>query len=99
MCLLGAVELTILPAGGLLAQQRRRQPLLHERLAHPVHRGGPAFHGLGNPLVVPTRPARAGIGLEPNPGVDDHGRRPLPGVDPLIQLGAFLSGQTDNVFG
>ena len=55
MGLLGAIELAVLPAGGLLAEQRRREPLFDERLAHPVHRGGPTLHRLGDLLVVPTR--------------------------------------------
>ena len=97
--LLGAVELAILATGGLLPKQRRRQPLLHERLAHPVHRRGSTLHRLGNLLIVPAQPARAGIGLEQNAGVDQHGRRLLAGADQVIKLGALVGGQANNVFG
>ena len=99
MGLLGAIELAVLPAGGLLAEQRRRETLLHERLAHPVHRGGPTRDRLGNPFIVPALPTFADIGLEQNAHVDQHGRRPLAGADEVIQLGPLFIGQTNNVFG
>jgi hypothetical protein len=38
------------------------------------------------------------VGL-PGAGADQHGRRPLPGADQVLQLGALVSGQTDNLFG
>lgn len=88
--LLGAVKLAILATGGFLPEEGRRQPRLHECLAHPVHRRGATLHRLGNLGIVPARPARTGIGLEQNAGVDNDGRRPLPGADQVIQLGAFV---------
>ena len=99
MGLLGTVELAILATGGLFPEQRRRQPLLHERLAHPVHRRGATRPRLGNLLIVPAWPTRAGIGFEQNAGVDQHECRPRTGADQVIQLGAFVGGQTNNVFG
>ena len=94
--LLGTVELTILPARGLLSEQSRREAFLHEGLADPVPRRSPALHRLGHPVVVPTRPVRPGIGLEQNPRMDDHGRRPLPSANQVFQFGTFLGGQVDD---
>ena len=99
MGLLGAVEFAILPARGFLPKQGRCQPFLHPRLADSVHRGGPALHRFGDPVVVPTRPVHSGIGLEQNPRVEDDGRRPLPGANQVFPFGAFLGGQADDVFG
>lgn len=96
---LGAVELAILSAGRLFPEQRRRESLFHERPADPVHRGGPAFHRLGNPRIVPAWPVRPGIGLEQNAGMEDRRCGPLLSADQIIQLGAFLGAQADDVFG
>ncbi len=99
MRFLGAIELAILSAGRLFPEQRRRESLFHERLADPVHRGGPAFHRLSHPLIVPARPARARIGLEQNARVEDHRRRSRPRAAQILPLGALFIGQADDVFG
>ena len=99
MRLLDPVELAVLPTGGLLAEQGHGQAFLHERLAHPIHCGGPTVDRLGNLRIVPAWPAFANIGFEQNLGVQDYGRCPFPSAAQFLQMDTLCIGQTNNIFG
>lgn len=56
--------------GALLPVESRLQALLDEPRANPSDGVGAHLDGLGDALVGPGRGARAGVGLEPDPGVN-----------------------------
>ncbi len=71
--------------------------MLDEALADPGHGIRADLGGVGNPLVVPGRAARGGVGFEEDAGMSQLPGGGLAGGDQFGQLLAFRGGQRNLV--
>jgi hypothetical protein len=80
------------------AVQRRFQPLLHKRPAHPCNRGLAHRHRLGDRRIHPAWPSRTAVRFQQDAGVHQLARGCGACCDQALQLGTFGLTQADDVF-
>lgn len=90
-----AIELAVLPAGGLLAMQRRIQAFGGELLTHTLDGHARGVQRLGDPLVRPSVGA-VGVGLEQDVRPPSHRGGVGAGVNEPLERPALLSRESND---